>query len=260
MVDRLLVPATPEPHIAYMLRGTAVFQERDVGGAWVTRHIQAGRVFVTRSRTPYEVQFESPPGQELETLSIHIAIEPFHAALEARYPGKSNQVEVADYFGGDEVLSHICLTCAEMLSARTQGKSPAIASLTGLFAAHLVENYTSLGENPQENRGGLPIRLLRSVQDYVMKHLDEEISIDALAKLVDLSPSHFAHVFKATTGMTPLQFVTRERVTYAQQMIRETSRSLIEIALEVGYTSPSHFAQVFRKVVGVTPTEFRKAL
>jgi AraC family transcriptional regulator len=60
--------------------------------------------------------------------------------------------------------------------------------------------------------------------------------------------------------MTPLQFVTRERITRAQQMIRETSRNLIEIGLDVGYTSPSHFAQVFRRVVGVTPTEFRSSL
>jgi AraC family transcriptional regulator len=45
--------------------------------------------------------------------------------------------------------------------------------------------------------------------------------------------------------MTPLQFVTRQRIARAQQLIRETSRSQIEIALEVGYTSPSHFAQVF---------------
>jgi transcriptional regulator GlxA family with amidase domain len=49
--------------------------------------------------------------------------------------------------------------------------------------------------------------------------------------------------------MTPHQFVTRERMLQAQQLIRETCRSLIEIALEVGYTSPSHFAQVFRRTV-----------
>ena len=60
--------------------------------------------------------------------------------------------------------------------------------------------------------------------------------------------------------MPPLQFVTRERMLQARRLIRETSRSLIEIALEVGYTSPSHFAQVFRRIVGVTPTEFRNAL
>ncbi len=260
VVDRLLVPATPEPHIACTLRGTAEFQERDVGGAWITRKIQAGDVFITRSRTPYEVKFQSPAGQELDSLSLHIAVEPFLAALEARYPGKADRVEVVDFFGRDEILWPICLTCAELLAARVPGKSPRVAALTQLFAAHLVEKYTSPPAQTPVHRGGLPIHQLRKVEDYVAAHLAEEISIEHLAELVELSSSHFAHVFKETTGMTPLQFTTRERVTRAQQLIRETSRSLIDVGLEVGYSSPSHFAQVFRRVVGVTPTEFRSSL
>lgn len=260
VVDRLLVPATPEPHIACTLRGTAEFQERDVGGAWVTRKVQAGNLFVTRSRTPYEVKFQSPAGQELDSLSLHIAVEPFLAALEARYPGKADRVEVVDFFGRDEILWPICLTCAELLAARVPGKSPRIAALTQLFAAHLVEKYTSPPARTPVHRGGLPIHQLRKVEDYVAAHLSEEISIEALAELVELSSSHFAHVFKETTGTTPLQFATRQRVTRAQQLIRETSRSLIEVGLEVGYSSPSHFAQVFRRVVGVTPTAFRSSL
>jgi AraC family transcriptional regulator len=106
----------------------------------------------------------------------------------------------------------------------------------------------------------LPIWRLRKVEDYVSDHIGEEVSVEKLAELVELSPSHFSHVFKESTGMSPLRFVVRERITRAQQLIRETSRSLIEIALDVGYTSPSHFAQVFRRVVGVTPTQFRSAL
>jgi AraC-like DNA-binding protein len=80
---------------------------------------------------------------------------------------------------------------------------------------------------------------------YVHAHLPESISIETLAELVELSPFHFSRAFKQATGITPLQFVTRERMLQAEQLIRETSRSLIEIALEVGNTSPSHFAQVF---------------
>jgi AraC family transcriptional regulator len=98
------------------------------------------------------------------------------------------------------------------------------------------------------------------VEDYVRERLAEEISIETLAGLVELSPFHFSRVFKQATGMSPLQFVTRERITRAQQLIRETSRSLIDIALEVGYTSPSHFAKLFRRLTGVTPTEFRGSL
>src|SRR5215213_9280563 len=74
VVDRLLVPATPEPHISCNLGGMAEFQERDVGGAWISRQIRAGELFVTRSRAPYEVRFESPPGQRLDNLSLHIGV------------------------------------------------------------------------------------------------------------------------------------------------------------------------------------------
>jgi AraC family transcriptional regulator len=260
VVDRFLVPATPEPHISCTLRGTAEFRERDLGGTWITRQIRPGDLFVTRSRTPYEVDLHSPPGQELDNLSLHIAVEPFLAALEARYPGKADRVEVVDYFGRDEILWPICLTCAELLAARVSGKSPRVAALTQLFAAHLVEKYTSTPAKTPVYRGGLPIHQLRRVEDYVAERLAQEIPIEALAELVELSYSHFAHVFKDTTGMTPLQFVTRQRVTRAQQLIRETSRSLIDVGLEVGYNSPSHFAQVFRRVVGVTPTQFRSSL
>jgi AraC family transcriptional regulator len=52
--------------------------------------------------------------------------------------------------------------------------------------------------------------------------------------------------------------VTRQRIARAQQLIRETSRSQIEIALEVGYTSPSHFAQVLRRKTGLTPSDYRR--
>lgn len=259
-VDHMLVPATPEPHISCNLRGTAEFQERDPGGSWITEQIRGGDLFVTRSRTPYEVRFQSPPGNELETLSLHVAVEPFLAAIEARYPSRADFIEVKDFFGTDNTLWHICKTCAELLTARTPGKSPMVAALTQLFATHLAENYTTPGTDAPAHRGGLPVRQLRRIENYVANNLSSEISIDQLAGLIDLSTSHFSHVFKETTGMTPLQFVTRERITRAQRMIRETSRTLLEIGLEVGYTSPSHFAQVFRRVVGVTPTQFRGSL
>jgi AraC family transcriptional regulator len=260
VVDRFLVPATAEPHISCNIAGSAEFLERDPGGRWLTHHIRQGDIFVTRSRTPYKVRFRSPAGEEMETISIHVAVDSFHAALEAIYPGSPSEVEVIDFSGRDVALNHLCAACGELLSARVPGSSRIVADLTQLFATYLAEKYTSAASGKPEVRGGLPIRQLQRVGDFVTEHLAEEISVEVLAQLVQLSPFHFSRVFRQSTGMSPLRFVTRERVTRAQQLIRETSRSLIEIALDVGYTSPSHFAQVFRSVVGVTPTEFRRTI
>ena len=260
VVDRFLVPATPEPLISCGLAGSAEFREREVGDTWVTRQIGRGDIFVTRSKTPYEVRHSSPVGQELEIIQVHVAVDQWLASLEAVYPGKVDDVEVIDFFGRDEALAHLCFACAEMLSQRTHGMSKRVTDLTQLIASFLAEKYTDAATEKPDFRGGLPIRQLRKVTDYVSEHLAEEISVDTLAELVELSPFHFSRVFKQATGMSPLQFATRERVTLAQQLIRETSRSLIEIGLEVGYTSPSHFAKVFRRVTGVAPNEFRNSL
>ena len=120
---------------------------RNFGNAtWVghgSRGRSAAATCLSRARARLtKCSFQSPPGQELDNLSIHIAVEPFLAALEARYPGKADRVEVVDFFGRDEILWPICLTCAELLAARVPGKSPRVAALTQLFAAHLVEKYT----------------------------------------------------------------------------------------------------------------------
>jgi len=260
LVDRFLVPATPEPLISCQLAGSAVFKERDIGGNWITHLLKRGTLFVTRSRTPYEVSFSSPLGEELENVQVHVAVHVFLAAVEAAHPGKSGSIEVIDFFGHDETLALLCFTCAEMLAERVPAKSERVTHLTKLIASCLAEKYTTAAADKADFRGGLPVRQLRNVEDYVHEHLADDISVDSLAELVQLSPFHFSRVFKQTTGMTPLQFVTRERITRAQQVIRETRRSLIEIGLDVGYKNPSHFAQVFRRVVGITPTEFRTNL
>ncbi len=254
------MPATPEPLISCGLAGSAEFRERELGETWVKRQIGRGDIFVTRSKTPYEVRHSARVGEELEIIQVHVAVDHWLASLEAVYPGKGDEVDVIDFFGRDEALAYLCFACAEMLSAGTPGKSKRVADLTRLIASFLVEKYTAAASEKPDFRGGLPIRQLRKVEDYVHERFAEDISVEALAELVDLSPFHFSRVFKHATGMSPLQFVTRERITHAQQLVRETRRSLIDIGLEVGYTSPSYFTKVFRRVTGVTPTEFRSSL
>ena len=143
VVDRFLVPATPEPLITCQLAGSAEFRERDIGKAWVTRQLQRGDAFVTRSKVPYETCWSSPAGQELDVIIIHLAVDQFRAALEAVYPGKADSVKVIDFFGHDEALAQVCFACAEMLATRVPGASKRVAALVQLLAAYPV-SYTHL--------------------------------------------------------------------------------------------------------------------
>ena len=123
VVDRFLVPATPEPLISCGLAGSAEFRERELGETWVTRQIGRGDIFVTRSKTPYEVRHSSRVGEELEIIQVHVAVDHWLESLEAVYPGKGDEVDVIDFFGRDEALACLCFACAEMLSSGTLGKS-----------------------------------------------------------------------------------------------------------------------------------------
>src|SRR6516164_7449579 len=260
VVDGFLVPATSEPLITCQLDGSAEFQERDIGGAWVPRQVRRGDIFVTGSKTPYELRWRSPLGAEIDVIHIHLGVDQCLAAFQMVYQDKAGAVEVTEFFGRDETLAHLSFACAEMLSGRAPGNSKRVASFAQLLAIYIAEKYSNIASEKPDYHGGLPIARLRKVEDYVRSHLAESISIEKLAELTELSSFHFSRMFKQSTGMTPLQFVIRERMLKAQQLIRETSRSLIEIALEVGYTSPSHFAQVFRRTAGMAPTEFRMLL
>jgi len=194
VVDGFLVPATAEPLITCHLNGSAEFQERDIGGAWVPRRVRRGDIFVTGSKTPYELRWRSPLGAGIDVIHIHLGVDQCLAAFEMVYQDKAGAVEVTDFFGRDEALAHLTFTCAEMLSVRTAGNEKRVAAFAHLLAIYIAEKYTNVASQRPDYRGGLPIARLRKIEDYVRAHLAERISIETLAELAELSPFHFSRV------------------------------------------------------------------
>jgi AraC family transcriptional regulator len=195
VVDGFLVPATAEPLIAYEIAGSAEFEEREVGGPWLPRRVRRGDLFVTRSKTPYELRWRSPLGAEIDVIHIHLGVDQCLAAFEQVYQDKAGAVEVTEFFGRDEMLGHLSLACADMLSARIPGNSKRVAAFAHLLAIYIAEKYTNIASERPDYHGGLPIARLRKVEDYVRAHLIDSISIEKLAELAELSPFHFSRVF-----------------------------------------------------------------
>jgi AraC family transcriptional regulator len=84
-MDGFLVPATAEPLITCHLNGSAEFQERDIGGTWVPRQVRRGDIFITGSKTPYELRWCSPLGAEMDVIHIHLAVDRCLAAFQMVY-------------------------------------------------------------------------------------------------------------------------------------------------------------------------------
>jgi AraC-like DNA-binding protein len=113
-------------------------------------------------------------------------------------------------------------------------------------------------ESPEIQRGGLAPWQARRVTSYVTDNLGSRIRTTDLAAVAQLSASHFTRAFKETFGETPLGYVSRQRMRYAQDLMLRSGECLSQIALTCGHCDQSHFTRVFRRKVGMSPRAWRR--
>lgn len=101
--------------------------------------------------------------------------------------------------------------------------------------------------------------LLKRAINFIDEHYrDESISLDRVAKEVNISPNYFSAVFSQEVGVTFIEYLTGKRIEEAKHMLRQSGKRSSEIAYAVGYKDPHYFSFVFRKVNGCTPSEYRR--
>jgi len=114
------------------------------------------------------------------------------------------------------------------------------------------------GDTREIVRGGLVAWQKRRLTAYIDVHLGERIRVEDLAKLLDLSESHFGRAFRRTFGTSAHAYLTRRRIEVAQSQMLTTREPLSAIALRCGLSDQSHFTRVFRRIVGETPYAWRR--
>ena len=144
-------------------------------------------------------------------------------------------------------LSDLYIQKAEMMQD--------VLSLTRLNA-QMVLDFTKRVE--AEKCGVHNTKLVRKAREYVMAHIGEAITTDALAKTCGLNRTYLCRVFSEETGMTVGQYVTAIKMEEAKRLMDITPKAISEIADYLGYSSQSHFQRVFKKTLGMTPGEYRR--
>ncbi|WP_074261023.1 AraC family transcriptional regulator [Agromyces cerinus] len=93
--------------------------------------------------------------------------------------------------------------------------------------------------------------------EYLRAHVGERVEVAELALAANLSPSHFAALFRQRLGMPVLRYQTQLRMARARELLDRTSLSIAQISERVGYTDSFYFARQFRATHGMTPTAYR---
>jgi AraC family transcriptional regulator len=157
----------------------------------------------------------------------------------------------------DAVIRHIGASFLEGLRRPAETNQMFIDHMMLALTAHVAQAYGGLRSNEMA-RGGLAPWQAKRACEKLESDLGGKFSLQRIAAEFDLSVSHFSRAFRISTGLPPHQWLLRQRVKAAKQLMGVRDLPLSEIAISAGFANQSHFTRVFSEVVGVSPGAWRR--
>jgi AraC family transcriptional regulator len=258
VVDTLHIPSVSEPFLAWITSGEVDFQEREDGQPWITNRIKKGSFFLTTGGAPYDVRWKAVSPEPYETMLVFVELPVLQRALEEVFGGDATHARLRDASAfNDEGLNSLLGLLREELM-RGQASPLFVEAIAQAIAVYLARNYGVTDEEWRSDSPSLPGYKLRQITDWMAEHVAEDFSLDRLAAQAGLSKFHFQRLFKSAMGVAPSRYYINLRMNLARRLLRETKKSVVDVALEVGYANPSHFAQLFRRETGLSPSDYRR--
>ena len=192
---------------------------------------------------------------------LQIQIEPQFLQQVARETGDVDEssLELIPKFRvrNPQVEQIIMMLYGELNQKSGWGSELYIESLSNALAVNLLRDYSVKKTNFYSHPGGLTESKLLLVTDYINDNIASEIKLLDLASLAGISQYHFSRLFKKSLGISPNQYVIKQRVEGAKSLLKNPELSVTDVALQCGFNSHSHFGQHFRRFTGFTPKQYR---
>ncbi len=135
------------------------------------------------------------------------------------------------------------------------------ARINALLYEIIYRIVKAFGEMDGELSPKAPVsRIARDTYEFINESYTQNCSLDKIAEAVSASPNHIHAVFTSSFGITPYEYTLKKRIEKAEKLIVAGEKSMLEIALELGFCSQSHFNKMFKAHTGQTPAEYRRAL
>lgn len=108
-----------------------------------------------------------------------------------------------------------------------------------------------------ENNYSKKSDVMNRIIDYINRNFNKNITLDLVAMEVGLTPQYLSKVFKEQYGSTFIDFITKKRLKYAEELLSKGNRNIKEISKLAGYEDSNYFCRVFKKETGKSPKQFR---
>ena len=99
---------------------------------------------------------------------------------------------------------------------------------------------------------------LDRVLGLIEERFSDDLTLRQLSFEAGVSLQHFCRIFRAGTGMRPMEYIARKRIAHAKLLLWNTSDSIADVGARCGYPDPTYFGTVFRKYEGISPGEYRR--
>ena len=203
-------------------------------------------------------QFSITLRDQLETVHLYLSSTVMRKAEET-LGYASGKLSYRPLFAmKDELLEQLIMEAWRIAAKRSDRSSSYADQLAMAIATRLVWMNAGSAQEPECDKG-LTSSQLEKIQNFIDQNLDSHIRLQDLSDLIGHSASHFSRQFKNATRKSPHQFVVFQRVERAKRLLRNSTSSIAEIALDCGFAHQEHLTHVFRRVAGVTPGNYRKA-
>lgn len=210
--------------------------------------------------TPGEAATQWEHAGNPEILQVYLRKSTFEAAIQEMYGGDGCASELVPRFAIlDPLLEQLAIAILSALRDGTSEDGLYIETMAQMIAVHLARAHSTKSRPRRADPvDGLSKQRIRRVLNYIEAHLGGDLSLEAMAAEVDLSPFYLSRVFKAELGQSPHQYVLARRVELAKELLRNTDQPISDVALTAGFSSQSHLSNWFLRLVGVSPAAYRR--
>ncbi|MDP2715329.1 AraC family transcriptional regulator [Rheinheimera sp.] len=254
--NSFLIPAVPEPLLVWVVSGEANVGEREPDGEWHYSQAKKGDFFLTSSSTPSELCWQSTTTEAFIVMHLYLSLPLLQSTFCELYGRSTKDISLKELSAQEDPILSFYLRQIQTELMQNKSSQLMMQGLGQSLTVYLLRNYIG-DKNKTVFKGGLPAFKLQKVLRLLEQQLTEPFQLSALAKVAELTEAHFCRAFKKSTGVSPSRYQIRLRIELAQQLLRQSNDTVIDIALQVGYQNPGHFSQLFKREVGVTPVQYR---